>query len=109
MTVRRMYLALFTAAVAAGCVLRLLDEGVAGFSSARGLGETVGGIGACFLVAALVPTVMVILFRKRTPPAASPTAVGIVVLAAFSFLSYQGIEVQRTSASFTLPSQQASN
>ena len=79
-----MYLALLAAAVVAGCMLRLLDAGVAGFSSARGLGETVGGIGTCFLVAALVPTVMVFLFRKRTP-SASPTAVGLVVLTAFLF------------------------
>ena len=109
MTVERMYLALLMAAVVVGSVLRLLDAGVAGFNSARGLGETTGGVLALFFVAALVPTVMVFLFRKRTPSAMSPTAVGLVVLAVFAYFSYRGIEAERILASFTLPSQQSPN
>jgi hypothetical protein len=49
MRVKRTYLTLLAAAVVGGCVLRLLEAGVAGFSSARSLGQTVGGIGAFFL------------------------------------------------------------
>jgi hypothetical protein len=109
MRVKRTYLTLLAAAVVGGCVLRLLEAGVAGFSSARSLGQTVGGIGAFFLVAALVPTVMVFLSRKKTRSAASPTAVGLVVMAVFAYFSYQGIEAERTLTSFTLPSQQAPN
>jgi hypothetical protein len=99
MTVRRMYLALLAAAIVAGCVLRLLDAGVAGFSSARALGETTGGVVTLFLVGALVSTVQILFCRKPIASAFSPTVIGIVVLAAFSLLSYRGIEVQQTLAS----------
>jgi hypothetical protein len=99
MTVKRMYLALLAAAIIAGCLLRLLDVGEAGFSSARGLGETTGGVLVLFLVGALVSTVSHLLCRERTASAAPPTVLGIIVLAAFSFLIYQGIEIQRTLAS----------
>lgn len=95
-----MYLALLAAAVVAGCVQRLLHAGVAGFNSARGLGETTGGVLTLFLVGALVSTVLVVLSRKRTVSAAFPTAVGITALAVFSFLSYQGSKLQRSLASF---------
>ena len=109
MTVKRMYLALLVAAVVVGCVLRLLDAGVAGFNSARGLGETTGGVLTLFLVGALVSTVSVLVGRKRITSAASPTAVGIAALAGLAYFSYRGIEAERTLASFTLPSQQAPN
>jgi hypothetical protein len=99
MTVKRMYLALLAAAVVAGCVLRLLDTGVAGFNSARGLGETTGGVLALFLVAALFPTIQILVYRKTMTSALSPTAIGMLVLAASALLSYQGIEFQRTLAS----------
>jgi hypothetical protein len=99
MTVKRVYLALLAAAVVAGCVLRLLDAGVAGFNSARGLGETTGGVLALFLAGALVSTVSVLIDRKRTTSAAFPATAGITALAVFSLLSYQGIEVQRALAS----------
>lgn len=94
-----MYLVLLAAAIVAGCALRLLDAGAASFNSAGELGETIGEVLALFLVAALVPTVMVFLFRKRSPSAASPTAVGLVVLAVFAYFSYRGIEAERALAS----------
>ena len=93
MTVKRMYLVLLAAAVVAGCVLRLLDAGVAGFSSARALGETSGGVVALLLVSALVPTVQILASRKPIASAFAPTATGILVLAAFASLSYQGIDL----------------
>jgi hypothetical protein len=101
MTVKRMYFALLATAVVAGCALRLLDVGVAGFSSARGAGETIGRVGALFLLAVLGPTVLVLLYRKRMASAASPTAVGIVVLAAFSYSSYRAIQFEHSLV--TLP------
>jgi hypothetical protein len=61
MTAKRMYLVLLTAAVAAGCVLGLLDAGVAGLSTAGGIGETTGRVAALFLVAALVSTVQILV------------------------------------------------
>jgi hypothetical protein len=84
MSTKGMYLALFLAAVVSGCVLRLQARGVAGVNSAAGFGEVAGAIGVCFLVAAFVPTVLILVARRRTQWAASPTAVGMVVLAAFS-------------------------
>jgi hypothetical protein len=99
MTVKRMYLVLLAASVVAGCALRLLDEGVAGLSSARAFGETTGGVVALFLVSALVPTVQIFARRKPIASARAPTATGLLVLAAFASLSYQGIDLQRTLAS----------
>jgi hypothetical protein len=103
MTVRRMYLVLLAAAVVAGCALRLLEAGVAGFGSAYGLGETIGRVGTLFLVASLASTVLVLLYRKRMASAASPTAIGIVVLVAFSYSSFRVIEFEHTSPASTLP------
>jgi hypothetical protein len=98
-----MYLFLLAAAVVAGSALGFLDAGVVALSSAMSLGETIGRVGALFLLAALVPTLMVLLCRKPIASAASPTAVGMVVMIAFAYLSYHGIEAQRTLASLTLP------
>ena len=102
-TVKRMYLVLLAAAVVAGCVLHLLDAGVAGFRSASGIGETTGRVVALFLVAALVSTVQILVYRKPMASALSPTAVGLVVLAAFASLSHRGIEAERTLAPSILP------
>jgi hypothetical protein len=101
MSVKSMYLALLAAAVVAGCLLGWLDAGADAFSSGRAFGTTIGMSGSLFLVAALVPTMFV--FRKRTPSSpsvASLTAVGIIVLAAFSHCSFRGMEAHRTLASF---------
>ena len=100
MTVKRMYLALLAAAVVTSCVLRLLDAGVVGFSSARAVGETAGMVAASFFFATFLPTVVVLLFRRRMETAAAPTAVGIVVLLIFSHLAYRGMEVGRALTSF---------
>jgi len=59
-----MYLAPLAAATVAGSLLRFLDAGLTGFSSARGLGATIGAGITLFLVAALVPT-LVLLLRKE--------------------------------------------
>ena len=105
MTVKRMYLVLLAGAIVAGCTLRLQHAGFAGFDSARGLGETTGGVLTLFLVGALVSTVSVLVGRKRVTSAASPTAVGLVALAVFAYFSYRGIEAERTLASLALPTQ----
>jgi hypothetical protein len=99
MTVKRMYLVLLAAAIVAGCVLHLLDAGVAGFSSPTGVARGAGKAVGLFLMAALVSRIVVLFYRKPIGSAPSPTAIGIAVLAAISFFSYQGIEVQRTLAS----------
>src|SRR5687768_15423723 len=94
MSVSRMYLVLLAAAIVAGCALRLLDGGAASFNSAGELGETIGRVGALFLVGALVPTVLLLLYRKRITSATPPTAIGVAVLAAFSYSSYSAIEFE---------------
>jgi hypothetical protein len=101
MTVQRMYLALAAAAVVAGCVLRLLDEGTISFNSPGEIGETIGRVGALFLFGALVPTILLLLCRKRITSATRPTAIGITLLAVFSYLSYRAIEFEHSLA--TLP------
>jgi hypothetical protein len=98
-----MYLALLAAAILAGCLLRLLVAGVTGLSSASGIGETTGIALALFLVAALVSTLQVLVYRGPIASALSPTAVGMIVLAAFALLSYRGFEAERSFASSTSP------
>jgi hypothetical protein len=97
-----MYLVLLAAAAVAGCVLRFLDAGVAAFNPTLGIGETLGRVGALFLFAALVPTVMVLLSRRPIASARTPTAVGLVVLAALAYSSYRALEFERTFAWSTL-------
>ncbi len=101
MSVKRMYLVLLAAAVVVGSLLRLLDAGVAAFNlSALSLGQTMGRVVGLFLFAALVPTVMVLFYRKPIASAAPPTAVGMVVLAIVAYSLYSDLEFRRTTASF---------
>jgi hypothetical protein len=99
MTVKRMYLVLLAAAIVGGCVLHLLDEGVAGFSSPIGIAKGAGKAVGLFLTGALVSRIIVLFHRKPIGSAPSSTAVGLVVMTALVLLSYQGVEVQRTLAS----------
>jgi hypothetical protein len=103
MSVKHMYVVLLTAAVAAGCLLRLLDGGTAAFGSAADIGETLGHLGAFFALSAIVPSAVVLLRRKPIASTATPTAVGMIVLAAVVYSSYRVLEFQQTFLPLTLP------
>jgi hypothetical protein len=56
---------------------------------------------ASFSVTAFVPTLWVLLIRQPQRSMATPTAVGLLILVAFSHFSYQGIRFGSTLESFS--------
>lgn len=94
MSVFRMYLVLLVAAIVAGIVLYLLNTSES-IASARQVGQVVGTILFLFLAASILPTLWILLLRKKATSKETPFIVGGAVLVLFAYLSYLGQTIDR--------------